>query len=273
MALKGDLPKEKGTGICLGDGDHDCLTNLRFADDVFLFASTKEQLQNMLCDSKHSTEKVGLKIHPGKTKILSSQSSNSRKEIETDNITVDRLTRGESTKYLGHMVTFQQQEMTDIKNRIRAAWATLYKYKQELTSKSYLLRHPLRSFDMVVTPTMNYASGTWTLSQEHERMIQSTQRKMLRLIMQTKRKYTEIEAEDWIEHMKRSTDEDMERMKTVKKPMLDPSTQKNDIETSDENRIVTRRKMGSESSWMETGTQHGIQNLPSCGKTKKKMGR
>ena len=42
---------------------------------------------------------------------------------------------------------------------------------------------------MMITPAMNYASGTWTLSKEHERMIQSTQRKMLRLIMQTKRKY------------------------------------------------------------------------------------
>ena len=129
---------------------------------------------------------------------------------------------------------------------------------------------------------MSYASGTWTLTKEHERMIQSTQRKMLRLITQTKRKYkkktqskdedkakegnenlerwklgggeenqggsegetedghnsntncdqdsdisfrndtddeintTEIEEEDWIEYMKRSTDEAMERMKTTK---------------------------------------------------------
>ena len=39
---------------------------------------------------------------------------------------------------------------------------------------------------------MNYASGIWTLTKEHERMIQSTQRKMLRLIIQTKRRYKEI---------------------------------------------------------------------------------
>ena len=48
VALKDDLPrwqKKKGRGICSGDGDHDCLTNMRFADDVLLFASTKEQLQ------------------------------------------------------------------------------------------------------------------------------------------------------------------------------------------------------------------------------------
>ena len=39
------------------------------------------------------------------------------------------------------------------------------------------------------SPTLTYASGTWTRIQEHERMIRSTQRKMLRLIVQTKRKY------------------------------------------------------------------------------------
>ena len=84
------------------------------------------------------------------------------------------------------MITFQQQETTETRNRNIAAWATFHKYRQELTSKTYMLRHRLRLFDAVVSPTMNYASGTWTLTTEHERMIQSTQRKMLRLIIQKK---------------------------------------------------------------------------------------
>ena len=41
----------------------------------------------------------------------------------------------------------------------------------------------------MITPTLTYASGTWTLSKDHERMIRSAQRKMLRLIVQSKRKY------------------------------------------------------------------------------------
>ena len=44
VAFKDGLPrwqKKKAMGICLGDGDHDWLTNLRFVDDVLLFASTK----------------------------------------------------------------------------------------------------------------------------------------------------------------------------------------------------------------------------------------
>ena len=59
-------------------------TNMRFADDVLLFASSKEQLQKLLCEFKRSSEKVGLRIHPGKTKILSNQSSDIRKELEID---------------------------------------------------------------------------------------------------------------------------------------------------------------------------------------------
>ena len=91
-------------GIYLSDNDHDCLTNLRFADDVLLFASSKEQLQRMLCEFKRSTEKVGLKIHPEKTKILSNQSiinSDTKKELEIEDMKVEIPTGGESVRYLG----------------------------------------------------------------------------------------------------------------------------------------------------------------------------
>ena len=48
--------KKKGMEICLSDHDHDCLTNLGLADDVLLFATSKEQFQNILCEFKKSTE-------------------------------------------------------------------------------------------------------------------------------------------------------------------------------------------------------------------------
>ena len=146
-ALKEESPrwqKNRGTGICLGDNDHDWLTDMRFDDDVLLFVCSKEQLQEMLCDLKRSTEKVGLGTHPGKTKILSNQSSSVRKEIKIEDIKVEILTREGSAKYLGRKITFQEQETTEIRNRIRAAWATFHKYRQELTSKSYPIEHRLR---------------------------------------------------------------------------------------------------------------------------------
>ena len=162
--------KKKGMGIYLSDHDHDCLTNLRFADDVLLFATSKEQLQKMLYEFKESTEKVGLRIHPGKTKVLSNQSSpspDSKKEMQIDDVKIEILTRSESVRFLGQLITFQQQETTEIKNRIRTAWATFLKYRQELTSKNYLPKHRLRLFDAAITSTICYASGTWAPTQEH----------------------------------------------------------------------------------------------------------
>ena len=165
--------KKKGMGIFLSDHDHDCLTNLRFADDVLLFVTSKDQLQKMLYEFKESTEKVGRRIYTGKTKVLSNQSSfcSETKKMQIDDILIEILTRSESVRYSGQLFTFQ-------------AWATCHKYRQELTSKNYLLKHRLWLFDAAITPTICYASGTWARTKEHERMTQSAQRKMLRLIIQ-----------------------------------------------------------------------------------------
>ena len=99
-------------------------------------------------------------------------------------------------KYLGLKISFYQQETTEIKSRIRAAWASFHKHRPELTSKNYMLKYRLRLFDATVSPTVCYAAGTWAPNKEHERMIQSTQRKMLRLIIQRKRKCKKIEKQD-----------------------------------------------------------------------------
>ena len=122
----------------------------------------------MICDFKRSTEKVGLKIHPEKTKILSNQISYIRKEVTINNIKVEVLPASECAKYLGQTITFQQQETTEIRSRIRAAWASFYRYKQELTSKSHPLQHRLRLFNMVISPTLSYASGTWILTRKDD---------------------------------------------------------------------------------------------------------
>ena len=111
-------------GIYLSDQERDCLTNLRFADDVMLFATSKEQLRKMLCEFKKVTEKVCLRIHPDKTKILSNQStinSDTKKELEVEDMKIEILTRNESVKYQGQKISFHHQETTEIKNRIRGS--------------------------------------------------------------------------------------------------------------------------------------------------------
>ena len=59
-------------------------------------------------------------------------------ELEVEDVKIEILTRNESVKYLGQKISFHHQETTEIRNRIRAAWATFRKYRQELTSKHYI---------------------------------------------------------------------------------------------------------------------------------------
>ena len=101
-ALEDDLTcwREEGMVIHLGDHQTDCLSNLRFADDVPLLSTSLEQLKRMMRDFKRCTEKVGLKRHPDKTKILSNQGSNKRTEVTIDNIKVEVLPARECAKYL-----------------------------------------------------------------------------------------------------------------------------------------------------------------------------
>ena len=98
-----------------------------------------------------------------------------------------------------------------------------------------LFRHRLRLFDMVIIPMMNDASGTWTLSKEHERMIQSTQRKMLRSSIQTRRTYTkktqnnEVKVEEELENGKQR------KMEEKKKKITEAMKMKTDGNSSNTN--------------------------------------
>ena len=126
MAMKDDVDRWQRTtrmGKPLGNQESDCLTNLRFADDVLLFSTSLVQLQKMMCDFKKNTENVGLKIHP---------------EMEINNIKVEILSACGSAKYLRRTITFQQQETAEIKNRIRAALASFHKMQTRADVKIVL---------------------------------------------------------------------------------------------------------------------------------------
>ena len=179
----------KQKGIRLSNKKEDCLTNLRFADDVLLFSTSLEKLSEMLCEFKTSTEVVGLGIHPNKTKILSNQGRKKEKKSQSTTSKSRSCQKGTVRDFLDKRLRSRSKTQKKSKNRLKAAWAAFHKYRQELTSKDYRLCHRLRLFSMVITPTLTYASETWTLSQKHERMIKTAQRKMLRFIVQTKRTY------------------------------------------------------------------------------------
>jgi hypothetical protein len=54
---------EKGYGVAVGENDAGVLTNLRFADDLLLVASSKKQIKGMLGDLVTSAREVSGNPH------------------------------------------------------------------------------------------------------------------------------------------------------------------------------------------------------------------
>ena len=190
---------EKKYGIQMGFGsletaDDTRLTNLRFADDVLITGRSLQQLRDMLLLLRAESAVSGLQLHPEKTKIISSTNREHRsrqKFVRVGDMKVEVLPRSGKIKYLGRQITFENATVVELSNRIKAAWAKFMQYKSELTTKSYSLSDRLRLFEAVVTPTVLYGSEAWTMTAEMSRLLRTTQRRMLRMVLGQGRRRTE----------------------------------------------------------------------------------
>ena len=186
----------RGCGLEMSIGAKRFLSNLRFADDVLLFARTQQQLITMLAELQEAAASCGLKLHPDKTKILSNASMvkggttpNCGKLGDDD---IEILAADEATKYLGRKVCFKNFHEVELEARITAAWSCFHKHKQELTSRFYPLRDRLRLFDSTVTPTVLYGCEAWVLKDQMKRRLRAVQRKMLRMVLGSRRRLERI---------------------------------------------------------------------------------
>ena len=89
-------------GLDLGDGGPPLL-DLRFADDILLFAGSAEQLGYMLDKLVTSLGKVGLKLNAGKTKVLITQAQPPKTLTTRAGLELGVLDQSSSHKWLGCM--------------------------------------------------------------------------------------------------------------------------------------------------------------------------
>ena len=146
----------------------------------------------MLTDLKQEARKYGLQIHPDKTQILSNvsqrQGRNAKKTVDIDGEEVSIIPLDANTKYLGRSLSLGEYDKTEFNNRISSAWRKFNMLRHELTSKNYPLRSRMQLFNATLTPTVMYGSEAWTLTKDMTTTLKRTQRRMLRLIINTPRR-------------------------------------------------------------------------------------
>ena len=183
------------------DDPADPLTNLLFADDVVLVATCQKDISKMIVDLDKNAAKFGLKIHMGKTAVLTNASRSRPNTIKCGQAVVKVLLQDDAEKYLGRKISIDLFHETEIANRIAAGWCAFWKLKDVLCNRRLSLKDRFRLFESCVSPGVLYACGTWTLTVDLSLQIQAAQRKMLRWLVGLRRE-TE---EPWIDFIKRST--------------------------------------------------------------------
>jgi hypothetical protein len=189
----------KSHGLHVGAVDR--LTNIRYADDLLLFAKSWKELVEMLELLVVELNRVGLQLNTSKTKLFTTSYLQHPLYIDGCGDLLAVLWGEEKHKYLGRTISghLKRRGLVELQHRIQIGWMTFHKYKCILTNKHIALKLRLQLFDAVVSPTILFGLATLPLTKSDYHTVDKLQRKMLRLIVG----WIRHDGEDWSDTMSR----------------------------------------------------------------------
>jgi len=154
------------------------LKYLLFADDVVMFAHSPVELKEMIEKLNESTSKLGLTIHPLKSKWMKNTFVNcNNNDIKINDKTIDEVNE---YVYLGRSINMRNEMKKELTRRKQAGWNSFSKLRDILTSKKISAEVKAQIFNTHILPSMTYACETWSLTEKDEAFLQVTQRAMER---------------------------------------------------------------------------------------------
>jgi len=143
------------------------LNNLRFADDIILFAETEGELKNLLEDLNREGKKDGMKLNKKKTKIMCNEVAR-RQPRQGISIDGEQLEEVDQYKYLGRLLTSGNEMAKEIEQRITSGWNRFGQYSNFLKDKRMPICLKRKIMDTVILPAMTYGAETKTCSGAEE---------------------------------------------------------------------------------------------------------
>ena len=187
---KAEKLKRCNHGVRLAERDPNTnLSSLSFADDILPIIGSLKHTTTMLDDLTTATTANGLQLHSANTTLISKTTSKRGKKQHGGS---SRHEHRDPTARRGNPILrsthlFQKRRTkVEFEHLIKCAWATFTTHRQAATSPKYPLRDRLKLSDGTATPSLFYASGTWTMTEDMNKKHQTTQRRM-RMIIQAKR--------------------------------------------------------------------------------------
>jgi hypothetical protein len=167
-------------GVKLGENN---IGILAYADDIVLMADSKDKLKEQSKQLINAAKRVGLEINAEKTEYMVVQRHEQigcRNEVlEVENYKFKRV---QQFKYLGTLITQQNEIGTEIKARIQAANKCYFGLTKLLKSRVISKNLKSQIYQTLIKPVVTYGSETWTLRKKDENALLVFERKVLRKI-------------------------------------------------------------------------------------------
>ena len=156
--------------------DGEFLSNIRFADDIFLCTETLQELQQMLQELSDESRQMGLKMNITKTKVMVVDNTT----INVNNVLIENVP---GYVYLGqHYSLKEKNQDKEIQRGIMAGWAAYAKHRDNFKSNlAICLKRQV--YNSCVLPAMTYGAETWTLTKQAQNKLAATQTKMERSML------------------------------------------------------------------------------------------
>ena len=158
------------------------LNNLRFADDIVLISTTKEELQEMANELEKISREEGLNINIDKTKYMSNVEGDEGGVV----IETGEIEKTEEYVCLGQTISMKEGIKRELKVRKSKAWGKFWSLQKIFRSK-LSTEAKIRILESSVIPVLCYGAETWALTKSEVEGIQKTQRAMERIILGIKR--------------------------------------------------------------------------------------
>ena len=136
------------------------INNLRYADDIVLIATSKEELQRLLDKLNQVSGNYGMRINTKKTKVMAATRNG---EILNISVSGKRLEQVDCFKYLGSLISKESDCSKEIRARLGTARTALKDLDKIWKERSLRSAIKLRVVRTLVWPVAIYGCEAWTI--------------------------------------------------------------------------------------------------------------
>lgn len=153
-----------------------------YADDLNIMGRTVISVKECLLSLEETAKEVGLRINEDKTKMMV-QNRQQRNRLGQN------ITMGECNfevvrnfTYLGSIMTFDSDEVIEIRKRITTGNSAFYSLMPIMKSRNVHRKTKIKLYKTLIRTVATYGSESWTLTNKNADMLDIFERKILRKI-------------------------------------------------------------------------------------------